>query len=93
MYLRAYRLLYEFPPVRNRMYLPTHGIIFCLLFIQVSNLSEESRYSDLLQQLLLDHRNVITDLASALKECRQYMKVCFVRTLFPWSICHIDRYR
>lgn len=54
MYIRAFHLLSEFPPIND--------------------LETEERYSAMVQQLLEDHKEVVTLLAEGFKETRKHIK-------------------
>ncbi|CAJ1063344.1 -methyl-2-oxobutanoate dehydrogenase kinase%2C mitochondrial [Notolabrus celidotus] [Xyrichtys novacula] len=68
LYIRAYHMLSDFPPIKDQ--------------------DEEARFCKLVQQLLDDHKDVVTMLAQGFRECRRHVQdETILRNFLDTTLC------
>eukprot|EP00064_Thunnus_orientalis_P018328 superscaffoldBa00004184_g18425 len=68
LYIRAYHMLIDFPPIKDQ--------------------DVEARFCKLVQQLLDDHKDVVTMLAQGFRECRKHLQdETMVRSFLDTTLC------
>ncbi|XP_060912406.1 3-methyl-2-oxobutanoate dehydrogenase [lipoamide] kinase, mitochondrial [Labrus mixtus] len=68
LYIRAYHMLSDFPPIKDQ--------------------DEEARFCKLVQQLLDDHKDVVTMLAQGFRECRRHAQdETILRSFLDTTLC------
>lgn len=58
-------------------------LLLLALWLQIEDQDMEARFCKLVQQLLDDHKDVVTMLAQGFKECRKHLTVRLVKTQQP----------
>jgi hypothetical protein len=53
----------------------------------IRTLEDEARYSDLVKNLLDDHKDVVTHLASGFRECRKHIPVSMTALSVLFYLC------
>ncbi|KAA8586551.1 hypothetical protein FQN60_000387 [Etheostoma spectabile] len=68
LYIRAYHMLSDFPPIKDQ--------------------DEEAHFCKLVQQLLDDHKDVVTMLAQGFRECRRHIQdEAIIRSFLDTTLC------
>ena len=84
MYIRAFYMLSEYPPVFETKTKQTLNSNKTLTKTQITDFESEKGYSNLLRQLLETHKNVVTQLAEGFRECRKHIQV--IQTQIQYNI-------
>ena len=61
-------------------------------FPEILTPADEENFSQLLRDLLDDHKDVVSQLASGFKECRKHMKVGQIRFPISWLSRYFRKY-